>query len=243
MAGFADNMLGSDQQRRMKRAEGEQSRIQTEDANRAAQDRLVQEEATRNQLNNQRTANDVAMQMLGNQDNPRTSTGLEFQVSSPGGGGGGVRSSGGMSIGGGVYPNVSQLMKQFKSNLPKQVSPPPRVAPPVVPDQSSGFAQAKDVSGRLGNKALESLRNMMTQRGISDSGLAGEGEANILGNVARQQADAEYEAGRTNTARQFEANQLGYQGDLSQNAMGYQGAIGQRNNDLQLLLSMLSRIY
>ena len=240
--GFGAAALGSDAQQQMVRANAEQNRLQTEASTRAAQDQLNQDEVTRNQLSSQRTASDIAGQMLANNNNPRSSNGLQFNVSSPGAGGSSSDARGGVAIGHGVYPNVSSLMSQLRKKVP-QVAAPPRVAPPTVPNLSSNFGQAKDVSSRVGNKALESLRNMMSRRGISDSGLAVEGEANILGNVARQQSDAEYEAARTNTGRQWEANQLGYQGDLSQNQMGYQGAVGQRNNDLQFLLSMLSRLY
>lgn len=218
-------------------------RDQTEAKTRADQQYNMQMEATQNQLGAQQRARDSQYSMMGDPNNPRTSNGLEMTISSPGGGGGSSSGSrGGVQIGGGIYPDISSAFAAMQQQAP-QVPAPPRVGPPTVPSTSGAFAHAKDVSGRVGNKALEALRNQMTQRGMSDSGMATMGEANILGNVARQQSDAEYQAANIDNTRQWEANQLGYQGDMAQNELGYQGGIQQRGQNMNAFLALLSRLY
>lgn len=221
-----------------------QYRQQTEDAGRLAQQRINQDyDDTQRRVNQQRASN-VALGMLGNPSNPRSSNGMEFEVSSPGDGGGGAmsRPTGGLAIGGGVFPDIIQQLSNFRNSLPP-IQPPQNVPPPTVPSTSGAFAHAKDVAGRQGTKAIEALANEMTRRGMSDSGMAGVGVANILGGVGRQQADAEYQAANTDNTRQWEANQLAYQGQLSQNQQNYQAAINQRNQDLSAYLQLLQQMY
>lgn len=216
---------------------------------RDAENRYAQTTMQNNQLEAQRRASEMQRNLIANPANPRTTNGIESQISNYGGGSasasasGRAGSSGGIAIGGGVYPNISNLMSQFEKQATTSVAAPPRIGAPQVPSTSGAFAHAKDVSGRTGNKAIEALRNSMTQRGISDSGMATMGEANILGNVARQQSDAEYQAANTDNTRQWNANQMAYQGDLGQNEMEYQGAIAQRNQSLQALFNLMQQLY
>lgn len=192
-------------------------------------------------------ASDMAHMLMADPSNPRTTDGTNYQISNGGGGGSASGSAGGsrggVAIGGGVYPDVSALTQQLQSIIGQNVQPPPRVGAPQVPSTEGAFAHAKDVSGRVGNKAVEALRNSMTQRGISDSGMATMGEANILGNIARQQADAQYQAANTDNTRQWESNQLGYQGDMGQNQMEYEGAIAQKNQSIQAILNLMRQFY
>lgn len=159
-------------------------------------------------------------------------------------GGGGSRSSGG---GGGSAPAApaqrDPQLDALIAGLTQQqapVPPPAYVGPPQVPQAEGMFAHAKDVSGRVGNKALDAFRNLMTKRGMSGSGMEAEGEANILGDVATQQSNAEYDQANLNNSRQWDANKLGYSGDMSQNALGYQGAITQRGQNQSALLQLLN---
>lgn len=227
-------------------------RQQTEDAQRAKQEQLrqqeryVQDSQARNMaLAAQRNALSGQSSLMADPTNPRTSNGMEMNISNTGGGGSGSQGVGrsGLAIGGGVFPDISGLMAQLKTMGEGNVKAPGHVGTPQVPQNTGAFAHAKDVAGRVGNKAIEALRNSMTRRGISDSGLAAVGEANILGNVARQQSDALYDETQQNTARQWEANQMGYQGDIAQNQMAYEGDLSQRQHNLQAILQLMNLMY
>lgn len=236
-AALRQRQLAGDQERRRLDAEAEQQRVQQ-----------MQEEAMRNQLASQRTAADVQNQMLSSDRSQysQVNDGLTHTMSTMGDGGGGSTSrrvsaggtvsSPGLQIGDGLYKNITGLIDQMRQ---QPITPPPRVAPPVVPSTPNALGPAKEATGRIGNKALEALRNQMTARGMSDSGMAVEGEANILGNVARGQSQAMYDAANLDNSRQWEANKIGYQGDTDYNQMLYSGQLGQRNNDLQILLNLL----
>ncbi len=187
-------------------------------------------------------ASDMAYMLMQDPSNPRTTDGTNYEISNGGSASGGSRSSGGMQVGGGTYPNIAGLQAQFDA-LNKPIAPPQRIGAPQVPQGTSGFAHAKDVAGRSGNKALEAFRNAMTARGLSDSGMAGVGEAEIMGNVARQGSDAEYAHQALNTSRQWDANKMAYQGDIGQNEMEYTNAIGQRNASMQAILQLMNRLY
>lgn len=143
--------------------------------------------------------------------------------------------SGGLNIGGGAFKNLTGMMGQ----LPPPIKPPSRQPHPTVPSTVNALAPAKEATGRIGNKALEALRNQMTRRGLSDSGFAEEGEANILGNVARGQSQALWDAASLDNSRQWEANKLGYGGDQAYDEMVYSGQLGQRGMDIQMLLNLL----
>ena len=102
---------------------------------------------------------------------------------------------------------------------------------PQAPSSANAFAQAKDIAARQGNKALEALRDQMTKRGISDSGIAASGEAGILGGIAQQASRAAYDTAEQDVGRQWEAAQTGYRGDITQ-----------RGQDLNTYLSLLSKL-
>lgn len=203
----------------------------------ALQNRAV---AASQQLLANQQASEQLWKLTGTPGSHIETNGLNINASTGSGGSGSGSRTGGMAIGGGVYPNVS--MSQFNSQVPK-VNAPGRVPHPTVPSTTGAFAHAKDVAGRQGNKAMEALANEMSRRGMSDSGAHSAGMADILGGVGRQQADAEYQAANIDNTRQWEANQLGYQGDMAQNEMNYQGGIAQRGQDVQAFLSMLRQLY
>lgn len=235
---------------RLRGLQSEQYRQQTMASQQAAQDQIRRNEQLNAESTARQRAADTEVGLMADASNPRTTNGLEMQISnqgSAGGGGGGSapRASSGINIGGSTYPDISRLMSDFQSVQGQLGSAqvPNRIPPPQVPSTKNAFARAKDVSGRTGNAALEALRNSFTQRGISDSGLAGMGEANILGNVARQQSDAEYEAANTDNTRQWNANQMAYQGDIDQNQMEYQAAVGEKQRNMQLLQMLMSQLY
>lgn len=244
------NLMGGDQV--------QQAHITAQqNAARAASQKLLDEAGAAAQRQHEQTMRENALaeqqRLLQNHANPRTTDGARMQVSNAGdvaaqsdftqrSSGQTSRGGGGVAIGGGVFPDVSQLMNQIQSQLPP-VQALQRAPAPQVPQNTGAFARAKDVSGRVGNKAIDALRNSMTQRGISDSGLAAMGEAGILGDIARQQADAEYQEASVNTGRQWDANQLGYQGALRENAMDYQGSLSQRNQSLQALMQLMGYLY
>lgn len=222
--------------------QGQQYADQTYADSRQKQADLNQDEVTRNRLLNQSYAKDRMVQMMADPNSRVSTNGIDINVDNYGGGAGSSRASGGIQIGGGTYPDVSGLMATINKDVPREAAP-DRVGAPSVPSTSGAFAHAKDVAGRQGNKAIDAFHNMMTSRGMSDSGMTAQGDASILGGVGRQQADAEYQAANTDNTRQWEANQMGYQGDLAQNQMAYQGGITQRGQDMSTLLNLLRQLY
>lgn len=220
-------------------------RLQIQADYQGEQDQRYRQGVQESETKARRTAEDQLFKLTNTPGSYVETNGSQINANTGGGGGmsaSGRASGGGVAIGGGVFPDISAQMAQFNQNVPK-VQAPANVPQPGVPSSSGAFAHAKDVSGRVGSKALEALRNEMSRRGVSDSGMATAGEANILGNMARGQADAEYQAANTDTARQWEANQLGYQGNLAQNEMGYQGGIQQRGQDMTAFLNLLRQLY
>jgi hypothetical protein len=188
-----------------------------------------------------------------------TTNGETLQVSNNGGGGFSGGSSANRSSGGGGSYGVpepvktpqqqafelAQAFSQMRSNIPPQVAAPANIPPPTPPQMagpSGAFSQAKDASGRTGSAAIKALHDLMTRRGMSDSGLESSGEAQILSGVQQQQAGAEYDAANLDASRQWEGQKLGYQGNLGQSSQGYQGAINQRGQDMDSILQLLSRI-
>lgn len=222
-------------------------RQQTEQANQDSQRYADERHASQVQNGLQSGAQDYRDSMAAMQGNTIHTNGMVMDVTNEGNEGGMAaarnRPAGGVAIGGSVFPDLSGLIAQWQSANQPHVPPPAHVNPPQVPSTSNAFAQAKNVAGRQGNKAMEAFHNMMTKRGMSDSGMAAEGDANILSNVARQQSEAEYNAANIDNTRQWESNEQGYQGDMAQNQMGYQGGIQQRGQDMQALLSFLQRFY
>jgi hypothetical protein len=130
------------------------------------QQQYADQEAERGRIAQQRASQEEG-QLLLDPNNYRTTNGMEMQVSNGGGGSAsgsasGSRGGGGVQIGGSIYPNISDMASQIQAASRQTVAPPPRIAPPQVPLGTDGFAHAKDVSGRTGNKAVEALRNSMT---------------------------------------------------------------------------------
>jgi hypothetical protein len=176
--------------------------------------------------------------------------------SAPRGGGGG---GGG---GGGDAPaptplsteDIFGILDRLKGETPpREAAPTPlnRVAMPTpaaeAPSASMGFARAKDQSGRIGNAALRALKDQMTERGISGSGVEGQLTNNILGDVARGQSEAAFQQQLEADRQAWDAKQMGYQGDITQRAQdlglssaGFSGGIQQRGQDMSHnnLLSM-----
>ncbi len=222
----------------------QQYQDQTEARNREQQSYLNQQEEQRKAALASSRASDALGQMINQPGNYQETNGTSINVNNGGGGGAGASRSGtgGVAIGGGVYPDISAQMAQFNKSVP-QVPAPGHIAPPVVPSTSGAFAHAKDVAGRQGNRAIDQLANEMSRRGLSDSGMTSMGIADILGGVGRQQADAEYQAANTDNTRQWEANQLGYSGDMNQSQLGYQGGIQQRGQDMSAYLNLLRQLY
>jgi hypothetical protein len=214
----------------------------------AEQMRLMQEEALRNQLLAQSRAADKLQMEMNNPANSFSTNGTSLTVSNGGAGSGGSGSGGrvgGVNIGGGTFPDVNALLSQFDTLSSKfsPVRPPGLPAGPTVPSTVNAFAAGKDVSGRMGNKAIEALRNSMTRRGISDSGLAAAGEASILSDVANQQSQNVYDAQKLDTGRQWDANQISYAGALQNNGQIFQGELANQNVKLDILRSLMSRLY
>lgn len=232
---YGNPMQGSSPQQQ------QQWREQTAANTRAAQSRLDSNEDRQRILAQERDMTAANQQMAANVGG--TVSG-QWGYVYPGafGGSGGSRSSGG-GAGGGGTAGLDGLIAQLTQQAQPPVAAPDRIPPPQVPQASGMFAHAKDVSGRVGNKALAAFRNLMTKRGMSDSGMEAEGEADILGQIANQQSDAEYDQANINNSRQWEANQMGYQGDMGQSALGYQGAIQQRGQGIQALLQLLNMRY
>lgn len=229
----------------------EATRIKQEELNKAERDRMAME-AARNALSTQTT-------LMGDNNNPRTTNGLEMQISNYGDTGsyGGSRSS---SSGGTMDTSAIEALMAKYAPSPAPVAPlapPPQVAAPVAPTKAANtakaFANAKNISGRQGQAAIRALHDTMTRRGMSDSGFEAEGEASIMGDVANFNSDAAFRSDLADDDRTWEAAQLGFQGALSQrNAdmgflqSGYQGGIAQRGQDLDrqsMLLNLLGRRY
>lgn len=226
-------------------AQSNMYRQQTEANTQIKQNQLNDDYERGMRMQAQQSALNRQNQMLADPNSRVSTNGMQMNVDNYGGAGGpgSAGSRSGVAIGGGIYPDLSNLMTSLQRSYKDSNPEYQKVGAPQVPQNSGMFAHAKDVSGRVGNKAIEALRNSMTQRGISDSGLAAVGEANILGNVARQQSDAEYNQAQLNTGRQWEANQMAYQGDINQNTMQYQTALNQKNQNLQAILQLAQLLY
>jgi hypothetical protein len=180
----------------------------------------------------------------------------QITAAGPGSGGGG--GGGGGSETPAAPPlsteDIFGVLDRLKGETPpreERPAPPNRVAMPTpaaeAPSASMGFARAKDQSGRIGNAALRALKDQMTERGISGSGVEGQLTSNILGDVARGQGEAAFNQQLEADRQSWDAKQMGYQGDITQRAQdlglsstGFQGGIQQRGQDMNQnnLLSM-----
>lgn len=142
---------------------------------------------------------------------------------------------------------ITQMLKTLKGDpVPREPAPQalPRIAAPEPVAQSAskdlGFARYKDKSGRIGKSALRAMKDIMTERGISDSGIELDKNAEILTGVAQGQADNAYQQELEAERQAADFRKLGYQGDISQRAndmglvgTGFSGGITQRGQDIQ----------
>ena len=216
---------------------------------RQAQQQGIADQRSQMSLLAQKNALTQQQRLMDNDENPRTTTGESMEISNMGGS---PRSSSQTSgtYGNSAYDQATQLQQQmqalqaFQGQLAPQAQL-QRVAAPTPPrlsGPSRAFSHAKDVSGRTGSAAIKALHDLMSRRGMSDSGLETAGESEILGNVARQQSDAEYGAVEKDAAQQWQAAQLGYQGDMNQAQTAYQGQIQQNGQQQNLLQQLLARM-
>jgi hypothetical protein len=158
---------------------------------------------------------------------------------------------------------TNQIMAQLKAAMSNPSSSvagtsgsattPATIAPPTVtPSTSAGqaFAQAKDASSRISNKALDALRSQMVSRGIEGSGVEGQGTVDILSGAQQQQSSAAYDAAKTDEERNWEAANTGYAGAITQRGQdiglqtaGYQNQYYQamaQNQQIQMLISLMN---
>lgn len=207
-------------------------------------------------------------QSLSSNPNSRiTTTGTEQEISNYGGGGGGgsYGSSGGGSGGGGAYSApppmdtsaVEALLAKYAPSPVSAPALPAQVAAPVAPTRAAGtakaFGNAKNISGKQGAAAIRALHDVMTRRGMSDSGLEAEGEAGIMGDVANFNSDAAFRSDLADDDRSWEAAQMGFQGALAQRSgdmsflsNNFGGQLQQRGQDMDRtsqILSLLTRRY
>ncbi len=234
---------------------------------RKAQEQVNADEAARLASVARQRASDTQYMLMANGNNPRTTDGLNMTISNGGSPGrlssyGSYDSSYGGSGSGGGSPDTAAIDALIQKYAPSPApvsmpSAPARVAAPVAPTRAANtakaFANAKNISGRQGQAAIRALHDTMTRRGMSDSGLEAEGEANILGDVANFNSDAAFRSDLADDDRTWDAAKLGFQGALSQRdadmgfaQSGYQGSIAQRAQDLDrqsLILNLISRRY
>lgn len=179
---------------------------------------LQQQQIDKNHLDlvNQQHALSQAYMMAGNSDNPRSSTGAEWEISN---GGGANRSTSTKGSGGPSNEEIAALMGLMGGGGGAPTQPPPARTPlpaPVLEDPRAAFGMAKDTAGRTTNAAIKALRDLMTSRGMSDSGMEAEGEALLVGDAARQMRQAEFDALTRNTDRQNDFSQFGYTGSSNE---------------------------
>ncbi len=205
-----------------------------------------------------------AQMLAGNSNNPlqleSDPSGLSMTIGNQASGGSGTRNpSSGTGTGGpGTIP--PELLEAFKPLAPPTLPGAPALpartplAAPTLEDPAQAFAAAKDVSGSQGQAAIRALRDAMTARGMSDSGLENELGASILGQVATYNADADRSARTRNVDRMNEfalanagigSGERGQDTGYNSNTYGTQAGYGadiygsqvsQRNNALDGLL-------
>jgi len=115
----------------------------------------------------------------------------------------------------------SLLDKMNVPTLPREPAPQdePRVSGPSAAPyqgQTLAFSRAKDASSRIHGKALQALKDQMTSRGISGSGIEADATAEMLTDAANYQSGADLAQAIASDERGWEGTKLGYQGDLSQ---------------------------
>ena len=95
--------------------------------------------------------------------------------------------------------------------------------------RSAAFAREKDRIGQIGRGALDSLINLMSERGVSGGGYEQQGIANIIGGAQGQLGDV----AREQTLQDLDqARQVASQ--------RYSGGIAQRGQDMQMKQALLA---
>lgn len=210
--------------------------------------------------------------LLGNMDNYRETesnpNGVSLRVGAGGGGTSGTGTRGPGGSGGGTPPGIPpELLDALKPIPPPPFPTPPPLPPrtpyaqPTLEDPAQAFAGTKDISGRQGVAAVRALRDLMTRRGLSDSGMEAEQEAAILATVANANTEADRDARTRNVERlnQFAlanaglgSGERGQDTSYGANTFGSQAGYGasiygsqtsQRNNALDALMRWYSRVY
>lgn len=269
-AGIRTGTIGvPDYAAQQRTAQAEIYRKQTEEETRRRQAEITRKEQERMAMDAARNALETQRMLMANSDNPRTTDGTTMTISNYGDVGGSASSRSSRSTGGSGSSTsyaapaidtakIEALLSKYSPSPVAAPVAPPSVAAPAPPtkqaDTAKAFANAKNISGRQGAAAVRALHDLMTRRGMSDSGLEAEGESAILGDVLRFNSDAAFRSDLADDERNWEAAQLGYQGALGQRnadmgflTSGYQGQVQQRGQDLdrlQLALSYLTpRLY
>lgn len=187
-----------------------------------------------------------------------TGDGVNHSIGSGGGGAAGARKAG---AGGGTSGDytLDEILGKFQNLLPTE--PLPRETGPTAPAQvaeaapislasrtamnAANFGQAKDRVGRLSMSALRDVRNNMTARGISGSGIEGRMATDTinagygqLGDVIREQANADsaIEQDVANKNAEMSVAQRGQNlaqrgQDIGVAGQDYSGRITQRGQD------------
>lgn len=142
---------------------------------------------------------------------------------------------------------IMDLVKNLKGDpVPRETPPQPLAREADLtpaaeqPSASLGFARAKDASGRMGAAALRAMRDEMTSRGISGSGVEADMTSGILGDVARGQSDAAFQQSLEADRQGYDAKKTSYQGRLNQRTndmglvgTGFHGGVTQRGDDVR----------
>jgi len=115
----------------------------------------------------------------------------------------------------------SLLDKMNVPTLPREPAPasdPAVAGPSAAPyqGQTLAFSRAKDASSRIHGKALQALKDQMTSRGISGSGIEGQLTADMLTDAANYQSGADLAQALASDERGWDATKLGYQGGITQ---------------------------
>lgn len=160
-----------------------------------------------------------------------------------------------------VTGSIQSILDQLRTPTPAREPAPadephvsgPNVAPYKGP--TLAFSRAKDASSRIHGKALSALKDQMTSRGISGSGLEGQLTGEALTGAASYQSGADLAQALASDERGWDAEKLRYSGDLTQrgqdlglntsttgfgvNQRGQDINVGQGNSQIGLALAQL----
>lgn len=176
---------------------------------------------------------------------------------------GGPSSTGAVDTGGQglVLGSIQSLLDQMKTPVPAREPAPAdelRVGgpnPAAYQGPTLAFSRAKDASSRIHGKALQALKDQMTSRGISGSGIEAQLMQEGLSDAADYQAGADLAQALASDERGWEAEKIRAAGDLTQRGQdigvntattgygvqqrGQDIGIGQGNSQLALALAQL----